>query len=703
MASSLSITNGDFENQTDSPYSYDIAYWYDYGGPGVERTTGPFFLNHISSITKTKVANMGSRANENPDGGNHAYVYQSIGMYDGYPPVVDIELDWGLASGKAPGMMGVGVQILESDGTFEPGEWDGAAHDIYGFIKTDQKPDNPVTLIGQGSVLRHAPASTVFHESFQIDLSSATIGKELFLRFNNIHGGGAVLPLIQVDNITLSPAYVVNRLPADGAIYVATERTSSENDLVFYVVDDTIIEVDILFGNDPNLYSDPVYKIVEGMPVTPGLNTVTLETELTEDLMWDTEYFWKVLAYESDGMGGRSLKYTGLATSFKTIQEGPLLFGVAPAVAGVWPGENVVFSVPSCVKTDTFQWYKEGNPNPLVEGAKYVGVDSNSLTILNVQPADEGTYYCVGTETATGLTAVTLSPGVLFIKELKAYYPFETTYTAGGNLYTPDIKGGKDMQLMGGAGLSDEYSLIDKNLLLVNPSGAKLQWARILDTTVAHYEDITIACWVRPTTLINSNDRDRWNRVWDFGDNANEAFFLTMLYRQDDPRQGGLDVARSEWNWYTIEDGQSVRHNRELDVESEIDPEVWHYVVVTVEDGYGRIYLNGECGTENKSPQGLTLQSPIDFKKTYNYIGKAVGADVPYLNARIDDFRIYNYALTKQEIAEEYNRVTGVESICDLEVYDLYDWDLNRNCKIDLPDFAEIAGKWLVDYRIFPD
>jgi hypothetical protein len=176
-----------------------------------------------------------------------------------------------------------------------------------------------------------------------------------------------------------------------------------------------------------------------------------------------------------------------------------------------------------------------------------------------------------------------------------------------------------------------------------------------------------------------------------------------MLYRQNDPRQGGWDVARSEWNWYTIEDGQSVRHNRELDVESEIDPEVWYYVVVTVEDGYGRIYLNGECGTESKSPQGLTLQSPIGFKKTYNYIGKAVGADVPYLNARIDDFRIYNYALTKQEIAEEYNRVTGVESICDLEIYDLYDWDLNRNCKIDLPDFAEIAAKWLVDYRVFTD
>ena len=62
-----------------------------------------------------------------------------------------------------------------------------------------------------------------------------------------------------------------------------------------------------------------------------------------------------------------------------------------------------------------------------------------------------------------------------------------------------------------------------------------------------------------------------------------------------------------------------------------------------------------------------------------------------------------NYALTKQEIAEEYYSVTGVESICDLEIYDLYDWDFDRNCKVDLPDFAEVAARWLADYRIYPD
>lgn len=687
MASALSITNGDFENQFDSPTSYDIAYWYDYGGPDVDRLQGPWFLNHASSINGTKVVNMGTRANEEEDGGNHSYVYQSIGMYDGYPPVVDIELDWGLASGKAQGNMGVGVQILESDGTFEPGEWDGAAHDIYGFIKTDEKPDNPVTLIGRGSVLRYARTGVVHHESFQIDLSSATIGNELFLRFNNIHGGGSALPLIQVDNITLSPAYVVNQSPAEGASYVATELDSSENDLVFYIVDDTIIEVDVLFGpeNDPNLSDKPAYKIVEGMPVTPGLNTVTLEAELAEDLEWSTEYFWKVLAYESDGMGGRSLKYTGLITSFTTIQKGPLLYGVTPAVAGVWPGDNAVFTVPSYVKTDTFQWYKEGNPNPLVNGSQYSGVDSNSLTVLDVQLVDEGTYYCVGTETATGLTAATLSPGVLFIKELKAHYPFETT--AGG--YTPDIIGGKNMQLMGGAsvvaGPTDPNALLGGYLSLVNPRGVThTQYAQIADTSVAHYPDITISFWAKPTIL--DLDYERYARIFDFGTPDAENYLYVMVFERTNEAEAAAMLQGSE---------RSFRATGEIGYGTK-----WLYVVLTIEDGVGKLYINGQYGGEGN------LRRPSDISKTIQYIGKAINEtdSPPNFNGLIDELKIYNYVKTTDQIAQEYMAFrTDVEFICNMDDYDLEAWDFDGNCRIDIPDLLVIAEKWLQNYLVYFD
>jgi len=679
MASALSITNGDFEVLG---IREDVPDWFEEEGT---------YLRLLYSPTSTRYMGMAD---------DDCWAYQSIGYNTEGVPALQIQYDIGAVEGGwaqepvIPRDLVLTVSIYESDGSFT------------GSDDVDIEGARGVTLIDSVSV--SYPAMEVgkyITDSVTLQYIGSTSG-ELFLRFKNEGDGvSGTEDRFAIDSVQIAELpSIVNPFPKDGTGLVAVELNSPQNDLIFTVTNENIVKVDVLFGPDPNL--SEIYKIVDGMSVSPGQYTITLETEYPQNLTWSTEYFWSVLAYAYDPNGTKvELAYTSPIWSFTTIQEGPLLGNVTPAKLVARIGKDAVLGLTMSSKVDTFQWYKEGDPAvALSNGTEYAGVDTDTLTVFNAQPDDAGFYYCIGKETATGLSAQSSSRGELRVGELKSYYPFETTYTVGADLFTPDIISGKDMQLMGGASLSDEYSLIDKNLLLVNPSGAKLQWARILDTTVAHYEDITIACWVRPTTLINSNDRDRWNRVWDFGDNANEAFFLTMLYRQNDPRQGGWDVARSEWNWYTIDDGgQSVRHNRELDVESEIDPEVWYYVVVTVEDGYGRIYLNGECGTENKSPQGLTLQSPIGFKKTYNYIGKAVGADVPYLNARIDDFRIYNYALTKQEIAEEYNRVTGVESICDLEIYDLYDWDFNRNCKIDLPDFAEIAAKWLVDYRIFPD
>ncbi|MBN1126811.1 MAG: hypothetical protein JXA82_17530 [Sedimentisphaerales bacterium] len=689
VAWALSITNGDFEYQTDSSYNVDIAYWYDYGGPDIGVDQGPFFLAATigSNIFDSKCVYMGKEANTNEDGGNHTYVYQSIGIYDGTPPAVEVELDWGLASGKAGGDMGVTVMILESDGTFVPGEWDGAAHEIYG--------KEGITEIGRGSVLRYASPGVVMHERFQLDITGATIGNELFLRFNNYEAEGGVVAYVQVDNVTISPAAVLQESPENGATYVATERTSSENDLVFNIVDPDIISVDVLFGpeNEPNLSTKPQFKIVEDRSVTPGLNTVTLETELTEDLKWSTEYFWKILAYESDGLGGRTFRSESLLRSFTTIQKGPLLFGVTPNVAGVWPGENAVFSVPFSSKADTFQWYKEGDPDEeLMNGADYAGVDSNSLTVLDVQVADEGTYYCVGTETATGLTAETLSPGVLFVKELKAYYPFETS--AGG--YTPDIIGGKDAQLMGGASVvegTNPDSIFGGYLSLNNPRGeTHTQYASIADALVVNYPDITISCWVKPTIL--DLDFERHARIFDFGQDAENYFYLTLLHNTN---EAYCEMIRDG-------DGRDTAGAGEIGYGTK-----WLYVVLTIADGpdeegdtttFGKIYINGRYGGRDG------LYHPSDITKPLNYIGKAINTtdSPPNFDGLIDELKIYNYAKTAEEIAREYMDVmTSVAFICDMEAYDLADWDYDSNCRIDLADLVEITERWLQNYLVYFD
>ena len=76
----------------------------------------------------------------------------------------------------------------------------------------------------------------------------------------------------------------------------------------------------------------------------------------------------------------------------------------------------------------------------------------------------------------------------------------------------------------------------------------------------------------------------------------------------------------------------------------------------------------------------------------------------PNFNGQIDDFKIYNYAKTAEDIAREYMEVrTDVEFICNMDDYDLADWDYNGNCRVDLLDLVEVAEHWLLDYLVYFD
>jgi hypothetical protein len=92
-----------------------------------------------------------------------------------------------------------------------------------------------------------------------------------------------------------------------------------------------------------------------------------------------------------------------------------------------------------------------------------------------------------------------------------------------------------------------------------------------------------------------------------------------------------------------------------------------------------------------------------ELNKTLQYLGKGWYSSPPLFNGRIDEFKIYNYVRTSAEIAQDYFSVLSDEPICDMENYDLYDYDFNRNCIVELSDFAEVAARWLKDYTVVQD
>lgn len=474
--------------------------------------------------------------------------------------------------------------------------------------------------------------------------------------------------------------------------------------LSWTVNDAALSNIDLYIGteNEPNLITTPAYKKLSMEAVT----TISYALPALEN---DKIYYWRVDAYEPNTLPGASgyYKYTGPVWRFSTVPANPSISAVEPAYIAVDAGEpNVVLSVTG-ISIDSYQWYKIGDPDvELTNGADYTGVDTDTLTILDVQLGDEGYYYCIGSNSLPASDSNRdTGPCRVMTKRLVSYYPFETTTIVDGNSVTPDIVGGFDAVLLAEGGqaapvLADAGSLVGKYLLLDNadhatdPNG---QYAQI-PAGVADYGDITITVWVHPKSVAV------WGRVFDFGNNTSEFMMLTTdIGSGYDPRfaitTGGVDSEQ--------------RLTPNLDSGNWIGPGAWHHVAVTLGGNTGKMFVDGVWYATNPN---MTL-NPVDLKTILNYIGKSQWPQDAEFNGLIDELKIYNYARTNEQIAQDYMAVTGDSYICDAENNDVWRYDQgwevipgdpsswiggNNNCKIDLPDFAGMAARWLEADQFYP-
>lgn len=144
-----------------------------------------------------------------------------------------------------------------------------------------------------------------------------------------------------------------------------------------------------------------------------------------------------------------------------------------------------------------------------------------------------------------------------------------------------------------------------------------------LPSDVASSTDMTVAAWV------NWDGGAIWQRIFDFGSGTAENMFLS-------PSSGGTSRTT-----FTIKNGgvEQVMDGPPIPVG------VWAHVAVTLNGNTGKLYINGVVvDTDNN----ITI-NPSDFRAATNYIGKSQWPD-PLFNGRIDEFYIYNTALTDAQI-----------------------------------------------------
>ena len=143
---------------------------------------------------------------------------------------------------------------------------------------------------------------------------------------------------------------------------------------------------------------------------------------------------------------------------------------------------------------------------------------------------------------------------------------------------------------------------------------------------VSGLNDFSIATWVKQDAL------KTWSRIFDIGTGTTVNMFLT-------PSGGGTIR-------FAITTGGSGAEQR-INGTATLATGAWKHVAVTLAGSVGTLYVDGVQVGQNSS---MTLKPSSLGSATQNWIGRSEYSADPYLDGQIDDFRIYDRALSASEV-----------------------------------------------------
>lgn len=161
---------------------------------------------------------------------------------------------------------------------------------------------------------------------------------------------------------------------------------------------------------------------------------------------------------------------------------------------------------------------------------------------------------------------------------------------------------------------------------------------------VADSDELSVAMWVKWNTSTT-----QWQRIFDFGNDVDHYLFLT-------PNSGTSKMR------FAIKNGGDEQI---LDCPSKLSSYLWKHVVVTMGKDKTAIYVDG---TEVASTTGITIK-PSDIRPVLNYLGRSQYTADPNISANYDDVRIFNYALSADEVkAVKDGTYTNIQSVENSDV-----------------------------------
>jgi hypothetical protein len=220
-----------------------------------------------------------------------------------------------------------------------------------------------------------------------------------------------------------------------------------------------------------------------------------------------------------------------------------------------------------------------------------------------------------------------------------------------------DSLGGHDGTLMGDATwipadgqVSGAIELDgDRDYIEIGDSSGGGTWA---DLT----EEVTVSCWIKA---------DEFTRGWQALVCKGNTSYRMQRNNNNDSIWFGISEAGVAGE-LSVNDGK------------------WHYVAGTYDGETISLFIDGYLDVSAENSDGIDT----------NEAALTIGENLEYMAAfdgLIDEARIYEIALPAEKVLAEFVSDGGSES-CG-QVYDSA--DTNRDCRVDLLDFAEMAAGWL--------
>ncbi|MGE4285485.1 MAG: LamG-like jellyroll fold domain-containing protein [Phycisphaerae bacterium] len=424
---------------------------------------------------------------------------------------------------------------------------------------------------------------------------------------------------------------------------------------------------------------------------------------ITVSLDYDSTYSWQVNSFEPEGIAGNAsddIIHYGLIWSFTTKPSIPVITA-GPFDASAAPGEAAQISLEYTSLSPATSSAWEKLPNGATEWVPASGssaidesgeINTVTLTIPSVELTDEGLYRCTVFNTGGSEVSGTAS---LVVERLLAYYAFEgnANDTNGGavtNDGTPTVGGGNVPDITYATSLAGLGDCVVFNASTEatdpNQSYIELPLAAYPNSNIGGGVTTgTITCWVKP--------KSTGSVIGTFNEGLTTGFLFSV---QTDTSM--RIFRRNEYNnENNVYFGQNTPYNSET----------WYYIAATWgdEDGKVKTYFAAADGTgyiEDNVDSIPAVFNPWQYPLTIGGNNARGTVDTFFKSgSMLDDLKIYNYALAPEEVAAQFNAVTG-NTICIVPDFEGNYFDANSDCIVDLSDFAEFAGSWMATGLYLP-